>query len=150
MSETVHATAVLVGAHGVLIRGPSGAGKSTLAVTLIERGARLVADDRVHLSACHGRLIATGPGAIAGRMELRAHGLMRLPAERSAVIRLVVDLVDAAGLERLPGNDQMSVAILGVTLPRQPAPAASDRSPALVSAALRSLFGAGDMGLRRT
>ena len=59
MSETVHATAVLVGADGVLIRGESGAGKSALALALIERGARLIADDRLMLSACHGRLVAT-------------------------------------------------------------------------------------------
>ena len=39
--ETVHATAVLVGADGVLIRGASGSGKSALALALIERGARL-------------------------------------------------------------------------------------------------------------
>jgi serine kinase of HPr protein (carbohydrate metabolism regulator) len=149
MSETVHATAVLAGAHGVLIRGPSGSGKSTFAFAMIERGARLVADDRVHLSACHGRLLATAHGAISGKLELRGRGLVDVPHERSAIIRLVVDLVDEAALERLPADDQMTDSILGVSLPRQPAPAASGGAMLLVSAALHSLSPGRNMGLRR-
>ena len=84
MSETVHATAVLVGADGVLIRGESGSGKSALALALIERGARLIADDRLTLSGCHGRIVATAPGATAGLIELRGRGIVeRAPrAER--------------------------------------------------------------------
>ena len=37
-AATVHASAVLAGAHAVLIRGPSGAGKSQLALALIWAG----------------------------------------------------------------------------------------------------------------
>src|SRR5688572_192741 len=98
MSETIHATAVLAGADGVLIRGPSGSGKSMLAFALVQRGARLISDDRVHLSACHGRLIATAPGLISGKLELRGRGLMEVPHERSAVIRLLVDMEEGAAL----------------------------------------------------
>lgn len=148
MSESVHATAVLAGAHGVLIRGPSGSGKSMLAAALIGRGAWLVADDRVHLSACHGRLLATASGAIAGRLELRGRGILTVPHERSAVIRLIVDCVAETGLERLPDSSHMSAALLGITLPRQVVPAASDAAVILVDAAIQALSPACDPALR--
>ena len=148
MSETVHATAVLCGADGILIRGASGAGKSTLAALLVRRGAHLVADDRVHLSACHGRLVATAPGITAGRLELRGRGLLRLPNERAVIARLVVELVGAEGLERLPEDHHLKVEILGITLPRQPVPDASDQGLLLVEAALGRLRTGRDMDLR--
>ena len=72
---TVHASAVLAGARAVLIRGPAGAGKSRLALGLIGAAqcglipfARLVADDRIELDACHGRLLGA-PAAGAGRAD---------------------------------------------------------------------------------
>lgn len=149
MSETVHATAVLAGSDGVLIRGDSGAGKSTLAGMLIGRGARLVADDSVHLSACHGRLIATAPALTAGRLELRGRGILACAYEPTAVIRVVVDLVDPAALERLPDHSQLSVMILRVTLPRQPVPAMSATALMLVDAALGALAALPSTTLRR-
>lgn len=45
----LHAACVVVDGRGVLLCGPSGAGKSLLAVSLIEQGAQLVADDNVAL-----------------------------------------------------------------------------------------------------
>lgn len=143
----MHATAVLVGADGVLLRGPSGAGKSTLAWLLIDRGARLVGDDRIHLSACHGRIIANPADALAGRLELRGRGILPVAFERSVVIRLVVDLVDE--LERLPGADALSAELLGVRLPRQPVPGASARSVLLIAAALGGLAHGGDTACGR-
>ena len=139
MSEWVHATAVLVGAEGVLIRGPSGAGKSALAHALIERGAVLVADDRVHLSDRNGRLIATAIGATAGQMELRGRGIVPVPHERSAVVRLVVDLVPADALERLPEPASLTTCILGIGVPRQPVPPDRGHALSLVRAALADL-----------
>ena len=135
----IHATAVLVGAEGVLIRGPSGAGKSTLAWRLIGRGARLIADDRLHLSACSGRLVATAPAQTAGKMELRGRGILSVAYERNAVIRLVLDLIPEADLERLPEDAQLSTMLLGVVLPRQAVPAASVTALLLVDSALAAL-----------
>jgi HPr kinase/phosphorylase len=139
MSEIVHATAVLAGADGVLIRGDSGTGKSSLAWMMMERGARLIADDRVHLSACHGRVIAAGLGAFAGKLELRGRGIVSVPYERSAVIRLVADLVAEAEMERLPDPPALVVDLLGVTLPRQPVPGDPGHALLLLEAALKAL-----------
>jgi serine kinase of HPr protein (carbohydrate metabolism regulator) len=119
-----------------------------LAAALISRGARLVADDRVHLSACHGRLVATAPAAIAGILELRGRGLMSVPLERSVVIRLLVDIVAAEQLERHPATEELSGTVLGVTLPRQPVEGAVECALILVEAALAALPARRDMGLR--
>lgn len=124
MAETIHASAVLVGVRAVLIRGPSGAGKSRLALDLIEAGrtgallfARLVADDRVHLQAAGGRLLARPAKALAGLLEVHGIGLLRLAHEPCAVVGLVVDLA-AEDAARLPDAGQRTTEIAGTSLPR--------------------------------
>ena len=123
-APTVHASAVVVGEAGVLIRGPSGAGKTTLALALAREArraglfARLVADDRVRLTAIHGRLIAEAPDAIAGLAEIRGLGVVAEPHCPAAVVRLVIDL-GAAPL-RSPEPDALRTAVAGVSLPRLP------------------------------
>ncbi len=136
MSETVTASAVVYRGAGILIRGAPGTGKSSLALMLIEGGGRLVGDDRVHLGACHGRIIASGHGTIAGRIELRGHGLVERPFEPSAIVRLVVDLALPDQIERLPEPDELTATLLGVQLPRQPVAANSPVAPMLVREAL--------------
>jgi len=123
-ATTVHASAVLVGARAVLIRGPSGSGKSRLAFELLEAAgsrpaqfARLVADDRAHLEAANGRLLVRPAAALAGLIEVRGVGLLRLPHEPVAVVGLVVDLA-AADAKRLPDADRRITEIDGVELPR--------------------------------
>jgi HPr kinase/phosphorylase len=98
----IHATCVDVDGVGVLLRGPSGSGKSDLALRLIDGGARLVADDRTDLAVEDGRLIATCPAPLAGRLEVRGVGIGPVPAVPQAVVGLVVDLVAPGAVERLP------------------------------------------------
>ena len=148
MSETVHATAVLVGSDGILIRGESGAGKSALALALIESGGRLIADDRLTLSACHDRLVATAPKATLGLIELRGRGVIRVPHERSGVIRLLADIVDEEELDRMPEEHQLTASFLGVQLPRQPVPASTEQAVRLLRAALDASKSRPELGLR--
>jgi serine kinase of HPr protein (carbohydrate metabolism regulator) len=148
MSHTVHGTAVLVGADGVLIRGGPGAGKSALAHALIERGSRLIGDDRVCLAARNGQLIATAPAAIAGLMELRGRGVVSVPRERFGIIRLVADIVSDEELERMPESDQMSVALLDIALPRQPIPTSTEFAIQLIRSALAAASTQRNMGLQ--
>ncbi len=117
-SVELHATCVAFGAAGVLLRGPSGAGKSDLALRLVEAGARLVADDRVQLVRDDGDVTARAPAALAGLIEVRGIGIVRLDADRlapAAALRLVCDLVAPDAVERLP--DPARAEILGCALP---------------------------------
>ena len=148
MSETAHATVVLAGAHGILIRGPSGSGKSTLAAEFIRQGACLVADDSVHLSTLGGRIVATQIGPHGGRMEVSGRGIVDARAEQSAVIRLVADLVDQSALERMPEEPELFAEVLGVRLPRQPVPARSAVAAAILDSALGALHLDWKRGLR--
>ena len=114
----LHASAVAFGAErGVLILGPSGAGKSQLALALIDAGAELVADDRVQPIIDGGALFVRAPRTIAGLIEARGLGVLRLTHRRLVRIVLTVDLADRT--ERLP--EPRTRAIAGVTLPCLPA-----------------------------
>ena len=124
MPPTIHASAVLVGARALLILGPSGSGKSRLALALLQaadRGAlpfaRLVADDRAHVEAVHGRLLVRPAAALAGLIEVRGLGIRRLPYEPLAVVGTVVELGQAA-VVRLPEAAAGSAEIAGISLPR--------------------------------
>ena len=133
---TVHASCVLVGRSAVLIRGTPGSGKSRLALALIDalpRKARLVADDRVHLFAANGRLLAAAPDAIKGKLELRGLGIRAVDYEPLALVTLVVDLgaLDAA---RMPEDSACSIEIAGVKLSRLPVAAGEAALPSVLAA----------------
>lgn len=122
MSTLVHATCVALpgrrGWRGVLLRGPSGAGKSDLALRLIERGARLVADDQTELVRRGRSVVARAPRTIAGLIEARGVGIIRLTRAQllaQAPVALLVDLVTPQHIERLPARSREES--LGLELP---------------------------------
>jgi serine kinase of HPr protein (carbohydrate metabolism regulator) len=98
----LHASCVRIGGCGVLLCGGSGSGKSDLALRMIHSGASLVADDRVDLSRDGDALLARCPAALAGLIEVRGVGILRVPAIPEAALGLAVDLVPGAELERMP------------------------------------------------
>ncbi|HEX2256700.1 MAG TPA: hypothetical protein VHG92_08385 [Afifellaceae bacterium] len=141
MTSALHGTVVLIGATGVFIRGPSGSGKSQLAATLIDRGGRLVADDQAFVSQCHGRLVAGPPAPTAGLLEVRGRGLLRLPFERGAVLRLLADLVEPSAMERLPYPEDLWADLGGVRLARQPLAIGDPAAPLMVEMAALAAHG---------
>ena len=110
----LHASCVELSGTGVVLLGPSGSGKSDLALRLIDRGARLVADDRVTIERCGERLVARAPEAIAGLIEVRGVGIMRVDHCPSSALGLVVALRGTPP-PRLP--EHTTYQVLGVALP---------------------------------
>lgn len=138
-AETLHATLVarrLGGRRqGVLLRGGSGAGKSDLALRLIDRGWRLVADDRVVVWRSGGRLFGRAPEALGGLLEIRGQGVAAVTALDHAEILLVVDcLAGADAVERMP--EPGAAEHRGVRTPRLRLRACEASAPAKVLAAL--------------
>ena len=115
IAKQVHATCVSLYGAGLIIRGPSGAGKSDLALRLIDRGARLVADDRVDLLVSDNSVIARAPETLAGLLEIRGLGILRVPVLEATVVRLVVDLVSHENVPRLP--DRRMTDLIGMDVP---------------------------------
>lgn len=127
MTILVHATCVALRPPGtssgrawraVLLRGPSGAGKSDLALRLIEAGGRLVADDQTRLARRGRSLIATAPATLAGLLEVRGVGIVKLARGQvlaQAPLTLLVDLMPANRIERLP--EPAGETLLDIDLP---------------------------------
>ena len=117
MNDTllVHATAVVIDDSAVLLRGPPGAGKSDLALRLMEDGARLLADDQALLQRAGDQVLVRAPAAIAGLIEVRGVGIVRVDALEEAPLALVADLVPSTQVERIPDN--RFEVVLGLTIP---------------------------------
>ena len=119
--QNLHATALTIGDRGVLIRVSSVRARRRwhwrCLPALIRRGrnARLVSDDQVLLLPCDGRLICTAPPTIAGLVEVRGATPKAIGHEPSAMIDLLVDLVEGALAPRL--SDQQWEVIAGCRLP---------------------------------
>ncbi len=101
----VHATAVAIDGRAVLLLGASGSGKSDLALRLIDRGAKLIADDQTRLRRREEALIASAPSEIKGLIEVRGLGIVAVPTLAEAPVRLAVELVRSEAVERLPEPD---------------------------------------------
>jgi HPr kinase/phosphorylase len=114
-SLLVHATAVAIDGAAVLLRGPPGSGKSDLALRLIDGGARLIADDQAVLLRREGRIWVRAPATIAGLIEVRGVGILRLDPLDEAPLALVVGLIPAAEVERLP--EPRCETIFGLAIP---------------------------------
>lgn len=137
--ETLRADAAILDLHGsvaargdagVLILGAPGSGKSDLVLRLIDRGWSLVADDRVRVQ---GGWAEAAP-ALAGLLEVRGLGILRLERVRRVLLRLVVSLGQG---ERLPGlerHDLLDLPLLHVDPERA-------ASPQIIEVALRTVLG---------
>jgi len=101
-----HASAIALPQGGVLLLGASGSGKSSLAYRLVQHyGGHLVGDDYVDIAMVDGRLTAHCVATLAGLVELRGLGLVRLAHLASTPLDLAVQLVPRAQVPRLPEAD---------------------------------------------
>jgi serine kinase of HPr protein (carbohydrate metabolism regulator) len=146
----IHGTCLALGDDGVLLLGAPGSGKSDLALRLIDaagmglsgvaRIARLVADDQVAIRRADGRLIASAPQALAGKLEIRGIGIVDIAPQANAALRLAVRLTPAAEIERLPDLAQARMEILGIAIPLVLIDPEKASAPARIRAALDHFF----------
>ena len=141
---SLHATCIIIGERGVLIRGASGSGKSQLALKLMRRArllhrfSALVSDDRTLVSLYQGKsgnhLIARPHPDIAGLIERRGTGLVKVTHESCARIDLVIDLQKEPA-PRMPEPETRTISLAGLSRPRILCSLACD-DPALVALGL--------------
>lgn len=146
-SHNIHATGLVLGGIGLILRGPPGSGKSLLALDLLDqweaRGleAMLVSDDRVEIIAADAALHMRPAPNIEGLIELRGRGIVRRPFSADAPLHLVIDLVET--LERMLEDDALVTELFDVTLARAPVPQAgvvdARHQLLLIREAIRSL-----------
>lgn len=127
----VHGTCVALGGRGALLRGPSGSGKSDLAMRFISlfgfgsgsgaegdaRNACLVADDQVLLMRVGKKVQARAPRTICGQMEVRGIGIVDVAHDVASSLVLIVDLVAAQDVPRMPPDPLPCEEVQGVALP---------------------------------
>ncbi|AVA19729.1 MULTISPECIES: serine kinase [unclassified Rhizobium] len=139
-ATNVHGTAIVIGKTGLLFLGPSGSGKSTLAFACLAAAkplglsATLVADDQVFITQREGAIIAECPPSIAGLMEIRYTGIVRLPHVSEAEMHFAIRPVDPATAERLPPEDEQIDVTESIRLPLIRLSAASANPLAVIMA----------------
>lgn len=126
----IHGTCVARDNAGVLILGPPGAGKSDLALRLLAKGFTLVADDRVDIVDNR----ASPPDALAGLLEVRGLGIVRLPYLTAIELKVVVALTDRT--ERMPDPEADPVLDLPLVRVHAASASAADRVALALDCAL--------------
>ena len=115
-----HCCVVAIDGVGILLEGASGSGKTSLALGLIEaarlRGflASMVCDDQAILQKQRTKLVAHAPATIAGLVEIRGHGVVRIDHLSHTPVNLVARLVADEAIERMPC--EKSVVLRGVVV----------------------------------
>ncbi len=116
-TSSIHASAFAYHGFGCLLMGVSGSGKSRLLADALLHGAHMIADDQVQLRLNHSTLEASAPPRLAGILELRGFGLIRVAPQQCVAahpLHLILTL-DVAHDIRLP--EPATHTFLGVALP---------------------------------
>lgn len=108
--DVIHATTIALNGRAALICGPSGSGKSDLALRCLMQGpsplvrgqARLVSDDYTIFRRQDDAVFLRAPETIRDKLEVRGYGIVSLETVEEARLVLIVELVSAHQIERLP------------------------------------------------
>ncbi len=103
----IHATTIEYKNKGIMIIGESNCGKSDLALRMImQKKARLIADDQTEISVLNGKIIASCPQNIRNMIEVRGIGIVPIKAKKKTTVKLVIELVkDIKLIERMPQKE---------------------------------------------
>jgi serine kinase of HPr protein (carbohydrate metabolism regulator) len=135
-SEALHASTVALDGRAVMICGPSGSGKSDLALRMLDRGFMLVSDDQTIVRKDNGRLLASAPPSIRGKLEIRGIGIVEMETVADVPVALVVELT--SDIQRMP-DDSRERLILDVRVPLISVDAMTASAPSKIAVALDRL-----------
>lgn len=141
-SVTLHATLIEIFGLGMLIRGSSSVGKSEAALSLVERGHRLISDDVVRLRVKEGEFLeGSGPELTRHMMEIRGIGIVNIEQLYGSVyvrntkkVDMIVHLEEWNSLhfyDRI-GLDERMCTINGKLVPYYTLPVKPSRDMALL------------------
>lgn len=123
----IHANAVQILGHGVLLLGPTASGKSDLSLRLLHftsallpKPCALISDDQTVLKKAGDKLIASPPPQLAGRMEVRGVGVLHFDHLEAGEIALALSLTTDTAPERIPDLHAQHSEFLGVRIPTIP------------------------------
>lgn len=125
-TTTLHGVCVEVHGVGILLLGPSGIGKSEAALFLVQRGHRVVADDRVVLTRLpSGAVVGAAEPLLRHHVEIRGLGILDIRDLYGATavhdehpVELVIELCpwrDDEIYDRL-GLDDLRYTLLGAEI----------------------------------
>lgn len=130
---------------GVFLKGPSGIGKSETALTLMDRGHLLIADDIVifSLSSDNQKISGTCPENLRDHLEVRGLGILNVRRllganvlKKAATLCFIFSLVAASSEHHFPENrltpHYTHEDILGVSIPQLHFPISPERNTALL------------------
>lgn len=121
MSPLLHASAVALDGAAIMLRGPSGSGKSTICLALIEHyGAQLIADDRLYADTDTDTdtVMLRPHDGLAGLIEMRGLGVLRMAHLPTARLALVVELIAADAVPRIAPMATTEIAGCAIALLR--------------------------------
>lgn len=144
LSERISQHGVLVDVYGmgVLIIGDSGIGKSEMALELIQRGHRLVADDRVELYMVdESRIIGEAPEILKHLIEIRGVGIINVvnlfgvgAIRETKVVNMVIELkhFDPERVYDRLGHTLESKKIFNIDIPQISIPVKVGRNVSII------------------
>jgi len=146
---SIHGVLLSIDNIGIIIRGKSGIGKSECAAELINKGAKLVADDLIIVTLTDGELVGASPEKIRNLIEIRGIGILNvkdifgaLAVMKESKIHLIIDLIEfnkENKYDRL-GYDTVQEKIMSVPLPKIQIPVSPGRNVStLIEIALKKL-----------
>lgn len=154
--DSTHGVLISVLGKGVLITGDSGMGKSEIALELIKRGQILVADDRVDCARIHNEIIGHAPELLEGMLEIRGIGVIdvaKMFGASALLNKVKIDFVislekfdSSMEYARVGIEEQQTMRILGVEIPKIVLPVKEGRSMAVLVESAVTNFRLKEMG----
>lgn len=162
LAERTSVHGVLIDVHGIgmLITGESGVGKSETALELIQKGHRLVADDRVELYQLDElTLVGEAPPILKKLIEIRGIGIIDvmtlfgagaiLESKKIDLIVYLENWTPDKQFERLGGPEEQ-VELNGVMIPKMRIPVKTGRNVSIILEVAAMNFRAKNMGFDAT